>query len=64
MGCLGASHNHGEQMIKLQPAATTHGASAFWAIAIEAQLARLQATVKGLSGEEAGIALNVSEPTN
>ena len=51
-------------MIKLQPAATTHGASAFWAIAIEAQLARLQATVKGLSGEEAGIALNVSEPTN
>ncbi|MDD1630339.1 MAG: HAD-IC family P-type ATPase, partial [Methylococcaceae bacterium] len=40
-------------MIKLQPAATTHGASAFWAIAIEAQLARLQATVKGLSDEEA-----------
>jgi P-type Mg2+ transporter len=37
-----------------QPSATTNSASAFWAIAVEAHLERLQTSAKGLSDEEAG----------
>ena len=37
-----------------KPSATTNSASAFWAIAVEAQLERLQTSAQGLSDEEAG----------
>ena len=41
-------------MTKPQPTATTNSASAFWAIAVETHLERLQTSAQGLSGEEAG----------
>ena len=41
-------------MTKPQPTATANSASAFWAIAVETQLERLQTSAQGLSAEEAG----------
>ena len=41
-------------MTKPQPTATANSASAFWAIAVETQLERLQTSAQGLSDEEAG----------
>jgi len=40
-------------MTKPQPSSETNSASAFWAIAVETQLERLQTSAQGLSAEEA-----------